>query len=386
MTRPHAVAAVLAVLCAAAVLAGAQGGGSLGVAPGQVTLPDAQPGETSHATIKLQNQYDTASAFTVERNGTAGQWTVPDSGASFTVAARTTKTIVLAITPPEDAGPGNHTGQVTFYRQASSTTREGVGVLLLVHVGGEERRLISWVGATVEDVQVGRSLLANVTARNDGNVRTTAQAHADVTPLAGGAVVAQGDGSLVLDPGQTGDVVIVLGSSLPIGQYLVRITSTDPVGFDETLDAKVTADGVAPDGVLRAITNPIRVPAGKPVTISAWFESTGDVPVASARFSGQVLKGDEVVASLGSDGIPVASHAHANLTAVWTPASGGAYRIVGHVEYDGFRTPDSEGRIEVGAASGISWLLVGIVVALFVVAAGLIVLVLRQRRGRTNRR
>lgn len=382
MARPHVAALAIAALCAVSVLANAQ---SLGVAPGQVTLPDAQPGVTAHATVRLQNQYDTASAFTVERSGTAGQWTLVDAGDSFTVAPRTTKTIGLAITPPEDAGPGNHTGQVTFYRQASSTTREGVGVLLSVHVGGEERRSVAWVGATVDDVQVGRSLLANLTARNDGNVRTTAQAHAEVTPLAGGGIVAQGNGSLDLDPGQAGDVVIVLGSGLPVGQYLVRVTSTDPAGFDETLDVKVTAQGVAPDGVLRAISNPIRVPAGRPVTISAWFESTGDVPVASARFSAQVLKDGEVVATLGSDGVAVPAHAHANLTAVWTPASGGAYRIVGHVAYDGFRTLDSEGRIEVGPASGTSWLLVGIVVALFIAAVVLVILVLRQRQ-RTKRR
>lgn len=386
MVRPHVAALAVAVLCVAAALASAQGGGSLGISPGQVTLPDAQPGETSHVTVRLQNQYSTASTFTVERNGTAGQWTVVDAGDSFTMAAGTTKTIGLAITPPEGAGPGNHTGQVTFYRQASSTTREGVGVLLVVHVGGEERRAITWVGATADDVQVGRSLLANLTARNDGNVRTTAQAHAEVTPFGGGAVLAQGNGSIVLDPGQTGDVVIVLGADLPIGQYLVRVTSTDPAGFDETLDAKVTAEGVAPDGRLRAITNPLRVPAGKPLTVAAWFESTGDVPIANARFSGQVLKGDEVVASLGSDGVAIAAHAHANLTAVWTPASGGAYRIVGHVEYDGFRTPDVEGRVEVGPASTASWLLVGIVAALFLVAVVLVVLVLRQRRDRTNRR
>lgn len=382
MARPHVAALAIAALCAVSVLANAQ---SLGVAPGQVTLPDAQPGVTAHATVRLQNQYDTASAFTVERSGTAGQWTLVDAGDSFTVAPRTTKTIGLAITPPEDAGPGNHTGQVTFYRQASSTTREGVGVLLSVHVGGEERRSVAWVGATVDDVQVGRSLLANLTARNDGNVRTTAQAHAEVTPLAGGGIVAQGNGSLDLDPGQAGDVVIVLGSGLPVGQYLVRVTSTDPAGFDETLDVKVTAQDVAPDGVLRAISNPIRVPAGRPVTISAWFESTGDVPVASARFSAQVLKDGEVVATLGSDGVAVPAHAHANLTAVWTPASGGAYRIVGHVAYDGFRTLDSEGRIEVGPASGTSWLLVGIVVALFIAAVVLVILVLRQRQ-RTKRR
>jgi hypothetical protein len=388
--RPVAVAAALVALCAAAAFAGAQGDPSLGVSPGEIALPDAQPGQTTHVAGSIQNQGSSdAATFTVKRPpqfGPASGWVAVDAGETFVVPARTRMPLDFAITPPEAVGPGHHLGQLNLCHMSSSTVETCYGIHLNVTVGGEQRRQVTWVGATVDDVQVGHSLLANLTARNDGNVRATAQAHADVTPFGGGSVVAQGNGSLVLDPGQSGDVVIVLGAGLPIGQYLVRVTSTDPAGFDETLDAKVTAEGVAPDGWLRAITVPVRVPAGKPVTIAAWFESTGDVPVASARFSAQVLKDGSVVAQLGSEPVAVPAHAHANLTTVWTPASAGSYRIVGHVEYDGFRTTDSEGVVEVGRASGVSWLLVGIVALLFVAAVVLAVLVLRQRRGRTKSR
>jgi hypothetical protein len=386
VARPAGTLLVLAGMLLA-TMAVAQGNEAIGVSPGTITVADAQPGETYHTTVSLQNQFDTASPFSASANGTAGSWTVLDSGATFQMAARSSKAIDVAITPPDGTGPGNVTGQVTFCREGTAApsgsgvgTRRCVGVVLHVNVGGDVHRLVTWLGATAEDVQVGRSLSANVTARNDGNARDLAEARAEVTPFAGGAVLAQGNGSLELDPGQTGDVVIALGSSLPIGQYLVKVTSTDPVGFETTLDVKVTAEGVAPDGRLRGILHTVRVPAGKPLTLQAWFENTGDVPVASARFLGQVLQGDGVVAQIGSDPVAVPAHGHANITTVWTPAEGGVYRVVGHVEYDGYRTPDSESLVEVGPASGTSWLLVGIVVALFVAAVVLLVIVLRKRR------
>lgn len=379
MARSRTAALLLFGLLAAGAV-GAQTSG--GVAPDRIDLPDAQPGQTTHVTARVDNG-GSAATFTVRRPaqfGPASSWVTVAAGDSFQVAANSKKAVDLAITPPEATGPGSHLGQLNFCRAVSDTVENCYGIHLNVTVGGEVRRAITWLGATADDVQVGQSLLANVTARNDGNVRTTVQAYAEVTPLAGGSVVAQGNGSLVLDPGQTGDVVIVPGGTLPIGQYLVRITSTDPAGFDETLDAKVTAEGVAPDGWLRAISNPIRVPAGKPVTIAAWFESTGDVPVTSARFSAKILKGGEVVASLGSDGLAVPANAHVNLTAVWTPANAGAYRIVGHVEYDGFRTPDSEGRIEVGPAGvGIPWWIFAAVAVALAVVAFFVILAVRRR-------
>ncbi|MEK6976556.1 MAG: hypothetical protein AABY18_09470 [Candidatus Thermoplasmatota archaeon] len=376
-------ALALLLIGAAAIVASAQSSESLGLAPGRITIADAQPGQTYRATVTLQNQYDSPTPFTVERNGTVGAWTTVDPGPQFTVPARTSQTVALAIAIPQDTGPGNKTGQISFLADVRGSTRQGVGVLLEVSVGGEGRVKVTWQAATAEDAQVGHALFANVTARNDGNVRTRAQAHASVSAFGGGPALAQGNGSVELDPGQTGDAVISLGSTLPVGQYLVRVTSTDPAGFEVDLDVKVTVSGDAPDGRLRAIVNPIRVPAGKPVTVNAWFENTGRSDIGSARLSAQVLRDGKVEATLGSDGLAVVAGAHANLTAIWTPAREGNYRIVGHVEYDGFRTPDSEGRIEVGPGGfNQFWLVVGMLAVALVAGVVVIALIVRGRRAR----
>ena len=392
-SRPQALLALLAAALLAPALADAQGP-AIGVSPGEVVLPDAQAGQTVVRAVTVQNRFAEPTTFTVTTNGTAGGWTTVTPAGPVTVPANTNQRFELAIAVPDGTGPGTRTGQVTFTTEAKepasgsgSSVQRAVGVLLNVTVGGEARRTIAWVEATAPDVPVGTTLLVHALARNDGNVRSPATARATVTPFpSGDEVLAQGEGTVELDAGARGNATIALGAGLPIGQYWVHVQSVDPPGFNATLDVKVTAAGGAPDGRLRAITNPIRVGTGKPVTFAAWFESTGGPDVAAARFVGEVRRDGEVVASLGSAARAVPSGTHANLTAVWTPASAGAYTVVGHVEYDGFRTPESEGRIEVSVPGPDLLWLVWVLIAL--VAAGGIVwfIAWRRRRDRDRRK
>ncbi|HEX2065226.1 MAG TPA: hypothetical protein VHI93_00285 [Candidatus Thermoplasmatota archaeon] len=341
---------------------------SIGVSPGRVEVQDAQPGQSYHASVTVQNQYGTPTTFTVERNGTVGGWTATDPVGPFIVPARSAQQVRLAITPPSGTGPGERTGELRFTTQprgspdgSGASIASRVAVVLRVAVGGEARPHVTWLGAGADDVREGEALRVRVEARNDGNVRTVARAHASVAALAGGPVLAEADGQAEPEPGQVATVVVDVGDRLPAGQYLVRVASAEPPGFNATLDVKVIAAGAsAADGRLRAILNAPRVPVGEPMAFEGWFENTGKVPIAGARLFATVLRDGQVVAQLSGGSEAVPAGASVNLTVVWAPAAPGLHTLVGHVEYDGYRTPEVEGRVEVAAPGGVpGWLLVG---------------------------
>ncbi|HUR61928.1 MAG TPA: hypothetical protein VM286_06140 [Candidatus Thermoplasmatota archaeon] len=376
--------AVFAMLLASALPAGAQQ--YIGVA-GQVDIHGGQPGQTYHGSLSVQNQYSSPLTFKVTMNGTVGGWTVSDPPGPFTVPAKSAQKVLLAITPPDGTGPGRKAGGITFTTVESqgtltasgATIRQSVTVILRVEMGGEARPDIVWLNASAEDAVVGEPLLAYVGARNDGNVRTVAKVHATATPLAGGDVAAQADGQVDIEPGQAGVARIDLGSKLPVGQYLVKVESTDPPGFNAALDAKVRAVGSsAADGRLLSILGNPRVPTGDPTTLVGWFQNTGKVPIGSARLFAQVLQGETVVAQLSSDAMAVPAHSSVNLTVIWTPGAAGLYTLVGHVEYEGYRTPDVEGRIEAIGQGTIPWPV--IVGAAFILAALLAYLWVRRKK------
>lgn len=378
--------AVLALLAVSAPGIPAQGQVPIGVSPGTVAVEDAQPGQTYHDSVSVQNQHTNPITFSIERNGTVGGWLTTDPAGSFTVPAKSAQRVQLTFLVPTGTGPGNRTGELRFTTQPSNgPTGSGVSVaqrltvLLRVGVGGNAHPHIVWLNATTEDVRVGEPLKAYATASNDGNVRTTAKAHAWVTTLVGSDRLAEADGSAQPEPGASATATFDLGSSLPVGQYLVHIESTDPAGFNATLDVKVLAEGAsAADGRLLSILNNPRVPTGDPTTLTGWFQNTGKVPIASARLFAQVLRGDTVVAQLSSDAQGVPARSSANLTVIWTPGSAGVYTIVGHVEYEGYRTPDVEGRIEAIGQGAIPWpIVVGVALAM---AALLVYLWVRRRK------
>ncbi|MCA1812056.1 MAG: hypothetical protein LC623_08615 [Halobacteriales archaeon] len=377
MRRPGLPLALLALLLAGLPATGQVE--SWGVAPGVVEVNGAQPGQAYLAKVQLQNQFDSEAQVTVERSGEAGGWTTLDAPSSFTLAARSSRDVTLTIAVPAAQGPGRADGQVTFFREPDSTpsgsgasTRRGAGVLLHVDVGGTAVERLTWSLPRAEDAAEGADAHAFATARNEGNVRTTARLLGEVLPFEGSEVLRNGTGALSVRPGEQGEVQVTFKAGLPVGQYRVHLHAD---GLDATLPFKVVPPGtLPPDGTLKAILHPDRATAGQPVRIDAWFQNTGAQPIRGAVFKGEARKGGTLLAPLQSDALAVAPGQSVNLTVYWTPPASGTYTLAGTVLYDGFLTPESQSLLNVDAAEsaqslGWWWLaLLALLVALAVAA------------------
>lgn len=388
---PLALGPLLCALALSAGLAGGQGGGEgLGVSPPTIDLADAQAGETYLRTVQVQNPTDTPSGIGIQRSGEVADWTTSDPPSNFTIPAHAVRNVALTIRVPAGAALGSHSGQLTFIADpkeppsgSGSTFRPAVGLLLNATVGGDAVARLTWLSARVEDAVQGAPVHAFVTARNDGNVRSTAEAQGQVLPFAEDApVLSEADGSQVLLPGETAEVPVTFAAGLAIGQYRARLTAD---GLDETLPFKVTAAGlVAPDGELRAILAPPRSPAGRPLRMDAWFENTGNASIASATFHGEVRRGSELLATVESESLVVPVGSSVNLTLYWTPPDAGVYIVSGHVTYDGYRTLPKETVLNVTAGGLVDfdswwWLL------LLLVILALLAILWAWRKGRRDR-
>ena len=386
-----ALGGLLLALVLAAAPGGSQGDGEgLGVSPPRIDLADAQAGETYLRTVQVQNPTDTPSGIGIQRSGVVADWTTSDPPGNFTIPAQGVRNVALTIRVPAGAALGSQSGQLTFIADpteppsgSGSTFRPAVGLLLNATVGGEAVTRITWISARVEDAVRGDPVHAFVLARNDGNVRATAEAQGEVLPFAADSpLLDEADGSLVLFAGETAEVPVTFDASLDIGQYRARLRAG---GLDETLPFKVTAPGLtAPDGELRAIVVPARSPADRPVRMEAWFHNTGNTTIASATFHGEVSHDGDLLATVESESLVVPPGGSVNLTAYWTPPRAGVYLVSGHVTYDGYQTLQKESVLNVtpaGVADVDSWWWLLLLVLLLAILAVL----WAWRKGRRDR-
>jgi hypothetical protein len=395
MTARAATAALLPLLALLLVPAlPAQSGEALGVAPDRVTVEDAQAGETYVRGVSLQHQYDSEGTIRVQVDGPESAWVTTDPASPFTMPPRTNRAVAVTIAIPGNALPGAHNTTLRFIRGASeqpSGTGAAVEVSAGIHldllVGGEPVENLTYLSARVEDAAQGDPVHAFVTARNDGNVRATAQASGQVLPFEADApVLANATGSIVLLPGEEGEVPVSFAAALEVGQYRANLTAG---AFAATLPFKVTPQGhPAPDGTLRAITHIPRATAHQPVALLAWFENSGAVAIDSAAAHVEVHRGGAggpLLAELDSAPAALQPGQHANLTMTWTPPKEGTYTLVGRVAYDGFTTLPNENLLNVVPAEvPFPWWFV-VLVAIALVAV-LVAWWWRRRRDHASRR
>src|SRR5689334_18958986 len=173
-----------------------QSGEALGVAPDRITILGAQGGETYVRIVSLQHQYDTAGTIRVEVDGPESAWLRTDPASPFTMPARTNRAVAATFSIPPNATPGVHNSTLRFVREATGTpsgsgasVEVSAGIHLSITVGGEPVVRLAYLSARVEDAAQGEPVRAFVLARNDGNVRATANVAGQVLPFAGDAPV-----------------------------------------------------------------------------------------------------------------------------------------------------------------------------------------------------
>lgn len=382
----------LAVLAAGLAPTSAQGNDQgLGMSPERFTVPTAQPGETYQLTVILQNRRGFEDTIDVALDGEAGAWASTDPAGPFALAAGADRPIVVRIAVPSSAGPGTRDGLIRFTGTASTdpdgtgaSVRPSLGLLLNATVGGQATVRLAWLGVRADDAEAGQPVPAFIQVRNDGNVRTTAEATGEVLPfLEDSPVLSSARGSLVVLPGETSEVPVLFPAGLAIGQYRARLTSADG-SFTGTDEFKVVAPGQkAPSGTLRVLEHSNQATVGRPVRVDGWFENSGSTGIASARLTLELRRDGELVQVSSSEALAVAAGTHANLTAYVTPDRAGEYTLSGTVAYDGFLTAPRESRLRATAEAGglASWWWILLVLVVLTLLAWL----WAWRKGRRDR-
>lgn len=342
---PRATALLLAVL--ALPLAGAAE--SLGVTPAELAVGGAQRSETYVREVTLQNEFDSPSTFTVEREGETGAWARIEPAQELVLPARSSARVRVVLDVPADAPNGPHEGTIRFAGAAKErpdgsgfALRYAVAVPVRVDVGGAQDVRLQWLDARGADVEVGTSPSVTVGVANEGNVRT--QARASVLVLdEKGAEVARATNATSVRPGESARILIALAEDLPLGTY--RVVAT-PEGGPALADAsfKVVPVGtLGKEGSLRYLSHEPAVQTGLPVRVSGLFENTGAAGIARARLVGEAWQGGKLVAVFSSDELSVLPGGTAELVAYFTSPTDGEIKLLAHVVYDGFRSSTNEG-------------------------------------------
>lgn len=384
-SRARLVALALLIPLLLPVASAAQ---SLGVTPAEIEVSGAQRGQTYVREVTLQNQFDTPSTFTVEREGETGAWARIEPSEEIVVPPRSDHPVLIVLDVPADAANGAHEGAIRFVGAAKErpegsgfALRYAVAVPLHVELGGPQRLLLRYVEARASDVEVGTPARVLVSVLNEGNVRAEARASGQVLDFAG-TEVARATNATQLRPGERVEIEILLPATLPEGTYRVLALPEGAAALAETSFKVVPVGTLGKEGVLRYLRHEPSVQGGLPVRVTGVFENTGAAAIARARLVGEVWQGDRLVAVFTSDELATASGETTELVAYFTSPVSGELRLVAHVVYDGFRSPPNEGILVAGElreGSKAPWILGG-AIGLVVVASAAVVLARRSRR------
>ena len=359
----------------------------LGVTPAELQVTGAQRGETYVREVMLQNQFDSASTFTLDREGETGAWAALAAGGSeLVVPPRTDERVRILLHVPDDAPNGAHEGALRFVAAAKSrpdgsgfALRYAVAVPLHVEVGGPQDVRLRFVAARAADVEVGSAPVVLVDVVNEGNVQAEARASVRVLDAQGQEAASAANATRVR-PGERATLQVPIGAPLPQGTYAVEVAPVGAPALAQTSFKVVPVGTLGKEGSLRYLRHEPVVLGGLPVRVVGVFENTGAAPISRARLVGEAWAGEQLVSAFASDELAVPTGETVDLVAYFTSPVDGELRLVAHVVYDGFRSPANEGILVSGAPrddAGKPWLLAG---ALALVALGALVALLRVRR------
>ncbi len=223
---------------------------------------------TVSLTFDVTNTGQGADTYTFTVTGDAAGWAIL-SDDTLEIAEGETETVLVEVTPPDDADSGFY--EFTFMAEsANGVTNDSAATQVHVWVTG--------VAMTPDDDSLtgyrGEQIQFTVEVENTGQERDTFSfTRADI---AWAESVLLSQTNMAIDPDDTGDLIVtvILGATIDEGTYRFLVTATSEDGVtNETieLEVKVTVNGVE----IELSTSSVTVTKGKEKTVELTVTNTG---------------------------------------------------------------------------------------------------------------
>lgn len=380
---------------------------ALGASPAWLSFESVLPGGYAEASVLISNPRDQSASVTATVKGS--QWISATMAISNKTSNRTenktdnvmvlpahgTARLIVTVTPPADAEPGNYSANVVLSTMAvtggasggaSSSLALRMAVPVTISVASNEQPSCILGGVSIPDFERGESLQLRYAIKDDGNTRISPVGMLTVKDAEGSEVyVATVDvqGEQATLPTRTNEYLFVATPSLAVGTYNARLSINQCGKARETTFSVVAPGTLKSSGSFTALSSEENSTQDSILPVTADFRNSGE-RVVTAKFSGVVVKDGEVVKVLESDPLLVSPGKGVTFQSFFSPTAPGNYTVRGSIVYEGKRTEERSFTISVTDTQTSGWTgnlsVTGATLLFFIVIALIVLLVLIQNR------
>lgn len=367
--RGLVVALLLAAALAPPTPAAAAASGGFGVTPAQLdfTDPPLMRGSVAEGTLRVQNRDSSPTLVTVAPGGALAAWLSVDAPSEFTLDAGATRTLRVEVAVPATAPNGDHSGYLRLRARGTgepsgsgATTQVELLPTVRVRITGDQVVAFALEQATIEDPAPDAPLLVRADIVNRGNVREAPRLDLVLRTREGAEVFRESLTAAPIPPAQKERVEVATTRGLASGLYtaVLSLSAEQGGGKPISIDLEARRGGASanpaltPAGDLVEVVTPPRATPGTLASFVARFANDGTAPIASAKLTVEVFRGDERIAVVTSDPLRAPVGETLDLEAFWEPGSPGEHTLKAYVTYDGIRTPVRQATFLVAGPEG----------------------------------
>lgn len=337
-----------------AVDAAASGG--FGVTPVRLdfTDPPLLRGSVAEGGLRLQNSDATPTFVTLVPEGALADWVTIDGPSELTLEPGSTRTLRVSVAVPTTAPNGEHAGHLRIRARGSgepagsgATTQVELLPAIRVLVTGEQVVAFTLEQVAIEDPAIDAPVVVAAEILNRGNVRETPRLDVLVRDATGREVLRETLTAHPIAPATKQRVELATSRGLPQGLYTARVSLPAELGGEGSFSIDIesrrggatTGPALTPAGDLVDLEMPEGATPGALASFVARFANDGTAPIASAKLTLEVFRGEERVAVVTSDALRAGVGETLALDAFWEPDAPGEHTLKAYVTYDGIRTP-----------------------------------------------
>lgn len=370
----------------------------IGVSPGKISTPPLTRGGYYEEPILISSMSSKESSGYASAEGDIAQW-VRIIPSKFNFSKENPAQIRVILEPPADLQNGNYNGSVLvvvsseadFAGYTGATLSVGALVQIFTSVSDVEEIRCNIEGATISDAEKGDDTVLEIVTSNYGNVRLKPKAIIDIwnekqTEIVKDLLVETEEVKPTLK--QTTKIYIPT-SDLEYGQYWVDL-KMDECEQSKLLTFDVLEKGTtSAEGNLEQLVNKPFSMAGETIELIAVFANTGKKKVY-ATFKGVIQKEDSIAGIVESEEVEVPISGKVNLTAYFTPESGGRYIAKGRVYYEKKQTYEKYSVLNVleseESKSSLFSTANGLLAVIIVVTIQVLLILIRRKRKKRGGR
>jgi hypothetical protein len=329
---------------------------NIGISPAKIKFEDVLRGGYAERVVTVTIDTDQPTTVRMQTRGNISEW-LKFEEMEFEVSKNNPYNIKIVVEPPEDIPNGEYTGFLRVMIDGQGELVEGyaTGIInaaldlaITVEVTDIEYLSCRANNFKVESIEEGDPILVMAKVRNDGNIRFRPTIKVDIWDEDQLQIIKQAEvsGKEIIPTTQEEVLVEIDSSDLDLGQYWIDVYSVECYSSEALTFDVLEIGALKANLVLTDIVTEPWVEKDDTTFIKVFYSNVGEKSVR-AQFKGEITLNGKIIQILESENSLVGIGEGGDFGFYFTPRENGKYLVNGRIFYDGKRTFEKAGIINV---------------------------------------